>query len=281
MENKVAPSLWADDDVLEDTKGARRERSGSISSVSSDPLDFRGARETAADDSDNDSLASQERVAPRRAFHALEPADVAATGKDVDAVTDPIVTIPLDFVSEAAVAVLDSVIVTSRTVVANMIPGTLVIDIGTKVCLSDGKLIGSVASVLGPVESCSYAILSTAATLSGMRDLLIPESTIHYDVRSQSILFDPVTQCSQGRGTDASFLYDEELPEQMRPDFSDDEEERQWKKRRRQDGREGDLFSSDDDSGRDEGPQNAILPTPGQHPRRRTHRGGRRQPSQH
>jgi rRNA processing protein Gar1 len=187
-----------------------------------------------------------------RRFHAMEPLDiqelsadllarhVATTAADgADAVVDPLPpleAINIEHVSEAPVAVIESVIVSSSTVVADKRPDALVVDAGTRICLADGTIVGIVATVLGPITSCAYAIACRPGAIAdlALEDRIAEGTLLHYDVTKQVVLYDPATQCDSGRGTDASFVLDDELPLGARPDFSDDEDERAWKRRRRE-----------------------------------------------
>ncbi|CUG89781.1 RNA-binding protein, putative [Bodo saltans] len=201
-----------------------------------------------------------------RRFHAMEamdiqelaadllgrPAGAVGEGGDAEqssAATDPLPpleAINIDHVSEAPVAVIESVIVSSSTVVADKRPDALVVDAGTRICLSDGTIVGIVATVLGPISSCAYAIACRPGAIAdlALEDRIGEGTLLHYDVTKQVVLYDPALQCDSGKGTDASFVQDEELPLGTRPDFSDDEDERAWKRRRRENAAAGNSASA-------------------------------------
>nr|CCC89471.1 conserved hypothetical protein [Trypanosoma congolense IL3000] len=146
-------------------------------------------------------------------------------------------------------------------VVADNALGTFVMDAGTRVCLFDGTVVGVVTAVMGPVGSCIYGIVCHSAVLNPLVEggRLAVGTELRYDLGAQRIIYDPSAQCDTTRGTDASYVNDEELPAHAKPDFSDDEEERRWRFERRAvklDGVKGQgplslSDSSDDVSGRD------------------------------
>lgn len=281
-------------EVIEDVI-PRTRQSESISTVSSDPLDFRqrygvasscassaysesdfGSDEDNYDEeggyaTDASAAASCEGKATKKKkpqFHAIEEVDVTEmkapfleepcpiklaadgenNGEDASAVEVPTTTndlpvdddvlekIPLVAVSEAPVATIDNVIVSGSTVVATKSESSLILDVGTRMCLADGTLVGCIATLFGPVASCSYALICKPAAFAALlMDSKISEGiALHYDLLHQTVLFEPEAHCEGGRGTDASFFKDEELPHHVRPDFSDDDAERDWKKKKRE-----------------------------------------------
>ncbi|CBH09418.1 hypothetical protein, conserved [Trypanosoma brucei gambiense DAL972] len=141
-------------------------------------------------------------------------------------------------------------------VVADSVPGIFVLDCGTRVCLPDGAVVGVVTAVMGPVNACVYAILCNGDVFSRLHasGRLEAGTGLHYDLGAQHIISNPAEQCDTTRGTDASYVNDEELPFNARPDFSDDEEERRWKMERRAKKAEGHFppSVSDDDLSEDE-----------------------------
>ena len=57
---------------------------------------------------------------------------------------------------------------------------------------------------------------------------------LYYDTEGAEVIYDPLAiAANQKEATDASFVNDDELPNNKRPDFSDDEKEREWKKEQR------------------------------------------------
>lgn len=240
--------------VVEDVQPTKRAQSaGSISSVDSDPLDFReqrcGSRASSVHGSDSDcdfddvasvkseGAASYTTAGGTRRFHAVEAVDIADLEKldqPLEKLCNEVLRVETE-VSEAPVAFVDSIILSSSTVVATKRDDTLILDVGTVMCLADGKVVGVISTLLGPVATCLYAIVCDPGVIAALEmDSLLQEGTpMHYSLKSQKILFDPIASCDPNPPTDASFLQDEELPQTARPDFSDDDEERNWKKRRR------------------------------------------------
>ncbi|EPY36484.1 hypothetical protein STCU_00558, partial [Strigomonas culicis] len=110
-----------------------------------------------------------------------------------------------------------------------MRPLSLVLDMGTPMCLADGRRIGVVASILGPVNNVVYVVAKPSEGAVPVGE----DTPIYYDVSFKRVLYDPMHLCDTLHGTDASYLNDEELPDNVRPDFSDDDKEMQWKRERK------------------------------------------------
>jgi hypothetical protein len=274
----VPPGSDADDSlaVQEDAVG---RPSVSISDVSSDPLEFRhqpgcfqsrSASRSAAgsDDEDEDenvaagpavgdgsdsdgggdrelSVASSSAnsgrrlCAPRAAIEAVD-----LSGVDTGAAVG---TVDAAAISPHAVAVVESVILRSGVVVLRQPPNSAVLlDVGTRLCLADGTVVGTITTLLGPVKDCAYALYcdSTLLALLHMEEKLGEGALLHADTTTQQVLYDPeeLFRAEAARKpSDASFVNDEERPATARPDFSDDDEEKMWKRRKKMR-----LLSSDD-----------------------------------
>lgn len=142
----------------------------------------------------------------------------------------------LDLVKVSEAPVAAAISNTDKLVVAEMKPLSLILDMGTPLCLEDGQLIGVVASIVGPVNNVVYVVAKPSEGA-----LAVGEGTnLHYDVSFKRVLYDPMHMCDTLHGTDASYLNDEELPDNVRPDFSDDDKETRWKReRKRQSGAKG------------------------------------------
>ncbi|EPY43249.1 hypothetical protein AGDE_00673 [Angomonas deanei] len=113
------------------------------------------------------------------------------------------------------------------------------LDAQTSLYTSDGRYFGVILALIGPVQE-PYYVVYTKKTADGNveqedkeeKDEAVVGTELYYRVSSTvSILFAPQALCEAGGGTDASYINDEELPEHVRPDFSDDEKEKQWKRR--------------------------------------------------
>ncbi|AIO01292.1 hypothetical protein LPMP_324110 [Leishmania panamensis] len=156
--------------------------------------------------------------------------------------------LPLSQISEAPVALVSTTSAVSRSCVAEAIPETLTMDVGTRLCLTDGTLVGYVSSVFGPVKQAFYVVKSTREDFSELigAHRLAEGVVLHYDLLHQEIMYDPFEQCDVAKGTDASYINDEELPEHVRPDFSDDEKETEWKRQKRHRGCDNESMSSDE-----------------------------------
>lgn len=139
--------------------------------------------------------------------------------------------VPLDQVSEAPIVAVSSISAKESSYVVEINAASYAVDVGTHLCLDDGTYAGTVVSVFGPVQKAFCLVKIQAAnhfsTLleKGKLHLSAP---LHYDLMRQKILFCPELQCDTAAGTDASYLHDEELPDNVRPEFSDDEKERLW-----------------------------------------------------
>ncbi|ESL11169.1 hypothetical protein TRSC58_01090, partial [Trypanosoma rangeli SC58] len=269
-----APSVGSSCDMTEDVRGVRRRRV-SLSSVDSEPIPKRCRpnatlrRAPGDDDDDGDDDADGGGGSHPHGLHVGDDENisdgseghdtVASTGRCAgspsaevqaalrDANGDPLLQIPLERVSEAAVASVTGLIARGSTVVADNAAGALVMDVGTRLCLKDGAVVGVIATVMGPVAACAYAVVCLPTVFGALCDAgrLSLGADLCYDLGEQSIIYDPVSQCDMRRGTDASYINDEELPPHARPDFSDDEAERRWKMNRRMDA-DAESLSDDD-----------------------------------
>ncbi|RNF27415.1 uncharacterized protein Tco025E_00345 [Trypanosoma conorhini] len=268
-----ASSVGSSCDLTEDVRGVRRRRRVSLSSVDSEPIPKRcrpdaephraaaaaaavsagdgeedgGTRGSHARDDAGDSDASEGPEAGAGALHRAGSPSAEEQAALRDANGDPLLQIPLERVSEAVAAVVTGLIARSSTVVADNAAGAPAMDAGTRLCLKDGAVVGVVATVMGPVAACAYAVVCLPAVFDALcgAGRLVPGADLRYDLGEQRIIFDPAAQCDMRRGTDASYINDEELPPHARPDFSDDEAERQWKMRRRMDA-DAEPLSDDD-----------------------------------
>lgn len=223
--------------IYADEKPSRR--AVSISSVDSEPIARQASARSAA------SSASDADGAPRRGWTLTEGDDAAldpATAADLPS------TIPVEAVSEAPVATVQSCAAASRTCVAEAAPETLSMDVGTRLCLADGTVIGCITSVLGPVRRAFYVVTAVREDFAELLQAgqLAEGTLLHYDLAHQEVMYDPFGQCDATKGTDASYVNDEELPEHVRPDFSDDEKEMEWKRLKRQRVEDNESISSDE-----------------------------------
>lgn len=214
-------------------------RAVSISSVDSEPIVRQASVQSVA------SSTSGADGARQRGWLIPEGDDIVL---DADTVADMPACVPVDAISEAAVAVVQTISAASRSCVAEAALGTLSMDVGTRLCLADGTLIGCIASVLGPVKQAFYLVKSARddfeELLAAAR--LVEGTPLHYDLAHQEVMYDPFGQCDAAKGTDASYINDEELPEHVRPDFSDDEKEMEWKRLKRQRVEDNGSISSDE-----------------------------------
>ncbi|ORC84932.1 uncharacterized protein TM35_000391060 [Trypanosoma theileri] len=317
-------SLSSSNEIEEDVRGVQPRRCVSLSSVDSEPIPKRRRTDTQSHHGDHEEEAQQSHSQSQQhtsAHHDVDDLDdVDSDAEENDAHTStpaalrdvgigalaathaalmrgpaglPLRRIPLNAVSEAAIATITAVMgphmvprleeeeeekeegkeedhrvgipsTTTTTVsltreeilvvVADHAEGALVLDAGTRVCLADGTVVGVIAAVMGPVHACAYAIASyyhkhqqqqqqqqeekekkeeEELSSSSLLPPLEPGTLLSYDLTTHRILHDPLAQCDTRRGTDASYINDEELPPHARPDFSDDEAERQWKTQRR------------------------------------------------
>ncbi|CCW68464.1 unnamed protein product [Phytomonas sp. Hart1] len=210
--------------IVEDIMPPKRQLS--ISSVDSEPIKLCKRKGT-----QTPSVAESEegrKDSPQVGARLPVEADIGISCQET--------TVPIECVSEAPVAVLYSVSQSSCICVAERIKEALVMDVGTRFCLSDGTFVGVLASVMGPVSSTFYQVASTAHQFSQLKEHpegLSEGTPLHCDVVHRHVIFDLLTQCDITQGTDASYIDDEELPDHVRPDFSDDEKEKTWKRQHR------------------------------------------------
>jgi hypothetical protein len=92
----------------------------------------------------------------------------------------------------------------------------------TPVCLTDGRVIGLVEEVIGPVKSASYCVRLAAQFVDMLRAASEPVLLLYPLVDNTKYVF-PASLMD--RGCDASTLHDTEVQPEER-EFSDDEEER-------------------------------------------------------
>ncbi|TPP43910.1 Gar1/Naf1 RNA binding region family protein [Leishmania donovani] len=233
-----APPSAAVGVIYADEKPSRR--AVSISSVDSEPIVRAASARSVA------SSASHEGGgrAPR-GWLVSEGDDVPL---DDAGMADATLVLPIRQISEAPVAVVSAISAASRSCVAEAVPQTLPMDVGTRLCLSDGTFVGYVSSVLGPVKQAFYVVKSTRDDFHELiGDHRLAEAVpLHYDLHHPQIMYDPFEQCDAAKGTDASYINDEELPEYVRPDFSDDEKEMEWKRQKRRRGDDNESISSDE-----------------------------------
>ncbi|KPI84407.1 hypothetical protein ABL78_6533 [Leptomonas seymouri] len=214
-------------------------RAVSISSVDSEPIVRQASVQSAA------SSTSGTDGMPKRGWVIPEGDDAVL---DADAVAGMPTAIPIEEISEAPVAIVQSTSAASRSCIAEAVLGTLSMGVGTRLCLADGTIIGCISSVLGPVKQAFYVVKSVRSDFEELlsTSLLVEGTLLHYDLAHQEVLYDPFVQCDVTKGTDASYVNDEELPEHVRPDFSDDEKEVEWKRLKRQRVEENESISSDE-----------------------------------
>ncbi|KAG5496459.1 hypothetical protein JKF63_02761 [Porcisia hertigi] len=211
--------------IYADEKPSRR--AVSISSVDTEPIVRAASTQSAVSSTSNNGDAK-----PRRAWFAHESDDVPL---DDDVIADAALVLPLEQISEAPVAVVNATSLSSCSCVAEALPETLTMDVGTRLCLSDGTLIGYICSVLGPVKQAFYVVKVARQDFGELltAQRLAEGASLHYDLLHQEIMYDPFEQCDAAKGTDASYINDDELPGHVRPDFSDDEKEMEWKRQKR------------------------------------------------
>jgi rRNA processing protein Gar1 len=229
--NSVVGAIYADE------KPTRR--AVSISSVDSEPIARRASSRSAS------STASNGDGGHGRGWVIPDGDDVVL---DTETAVDMPASISLEEVSEAPVAVVHSTSTASHSCVAEAVPEALSMNIGTRLCLADGTIIGCITSVLGPVKRAFYVVKSMRDDFDELltSSRLAEGTLLHYDLTHQEVIFDPFGQCDAAKGTDASYVNDEELPEHVRPDFSDDEKEMEWKRLKRQRVEGAESVSSDE-----------------------------------
>lgn len=115
-----------------------------------------------------------------------------------------------------------------QTIVVQSIPNQAPLDVLSLLCDGDRRAIGKICDIFGPVGNPFYVVKYNAANAS-------VEYNIGQDIFSvvpQSVFVTPTTlaQLTTMRGSDASNLYDEEVPVEEQ-DFSDDEAEQRAKQR--------------------------------------------------
>lgn len=245
----------------------RHAREVSISSVDSEPIRPRAREEAAARavsrgasvSGSSDGSRGGPDAARYDAVLPLEVRDVGFEELGEDVVTDSMLShshtaVPANRVSEAAIAVVVSTTPRGAVCVAEVVKGTLTMDAGTRFCLEDGRAVGTLVSLLGPVQDPLYLISRRPTVPIGdvpePGSFLAAGTPLHYDLAHQRVIFSPATQCDMTRGTDASYINDEELPGGVRPDFSDDEAELRWKrayKSRKTLEKEEDFISSEEE----------------------------------
>ncbi|KAG5495715.1 hypothetical protein GH5_03380 [Leishmania sp. Ghana 2012 LV757] len=234
----AAPSSAIVGAIYAEEKPSRR--AVSISSVDSEPIVRAASTHSVASSASNDG-----ETRTRRGWFALEGDDLQL---DENAMSDAALVLPLRQISEAPVAVVSTTSAATRSLIAEAVPEILTMDVGTRLCLTDGTFVGFVSSVLGPVKQAFYLVKSTrddfGELLSAHR--LAEGVALHYDLAHQQIMYDPFQQCDAAKGTDASYINDEELPEYVRPDFSEDEKEIEWKRQKRRRGDDNVSISSDE-----------------------------------
>lgn len=98
-----------------------------------------------------------------------------------------------------------------------------VLDIGTILCKEDRTVLAVIAEIMGPVTKPIYVMRFEPEYLKEL-DLSLGQ-TIFYSVKHAVRVF--TAPLKEMRGTDASNIHDEELPEDEM-EFSDDEKERQF-----------------------------------------------------
>lgn len=205
-------------EVVEDVKPTRK-RQISFSSDDSEPIP-KHLRCDVSDSSDDENSCT------RDCAYLLQP--TATEQEEGDDVTE---VLPLDQVSEAPILVVTSLSEKEASLVAEVASDVYVTDVGTRIALVNGRYVGTVSAVFGPVSHPFCVVFTKNKTafseLVGSEALKIGVG-LHYDLLHHQIIYSPETQCDATAGTDASYLNDEELPDNVRPEFSDDEEERLW-----------------------------------------------------
>ena len=99
------------------------------------------------------------------------------------------------------------------------------IDVGSFVS-TEKEVIGPIITLFGPVSRCLYAIRVEGSF--DTRSIAVGQPIYLVDGTAQPIDED-LYITSLKTATDASYINDQELPFDVKPDFSDDEEERKWK----------------------------------------------------
>jgi H/ACA ribonucleoprotein complex non-core subunit NAF1 len=110
---------------------------------------------------------------------------------------------------------------TEMTLVIIGAPGRLPLDLDSTVCTKDGRVLGPVEDVFGPITDPYYAV-KTAHYLE-------PGTPVYYAQTSAK----PLKNLKHIPGSDASNRYDEEIPQEEQEQSDDEKESLKRKKRRR------------------------------------------------
>lgn len=156
--------------------------------------------------------------------------DILSTIKEINSVDKR-------FTSEAHMAkVLFSHKKYKGIVTAESAENNLVFESGTNVFLSDGTAVGVIQTLFGPLERPLYIVRGEEEHIERLTSShqLCADVHLHTDVRQQIVMHSTEMYLNKSHATDASYVNDEELPEYVRPDFSDDEKEMLWKRERKQ-----------------------------------------------
>lgn len=206
-----------------------RKRQISFSSDSSDPISC--------------SLKSDDAISSDDAMDGDQKIQYFVDSYEDELTENVADTFPLNQISEACIGTICSTSERESSFVAEVSNGAHTADLGTRLCLENGTYVGTVVSIFGPVDAALFtAKMSNHIKFSELlrRSKIKIGGPLHYILKDSNFIFSPSTQCDATAGTDASYLNDEELPENIRPDFSDDEKELSWVQANRLCERQGD-----------------------------------------
>jgi len=123
------------------------------------------------------------------------------------------------------------------TAVVKGAPGKPAMDLDSVLFSEGGAPLGRVSDVFGPVIQPFYAVRFNSAEHAASKGVCVG-SSVFCAPRTEHSAFVFLDQLRRMKGSDASWLNDEEPPTQCL-DFSDDEQERQAKRERKQQGQGG------------------------------------------
>eukprot|EP00760_Papus_ankaliazontas_P002352 PhM_4_TR10960/c0_g1_i1/m.85540/K14763/NAF1; H/ACA ribonucleoprotein complex non-core subunit NAF1 len=108
-----------------------------------------------------------------------------------------------------------------------------ILDVGTVLCTEDKSLLGNITTLFGPVATCFYAV-QLKPTVMSPDSIVVGQNVYSFQEHAVVIASEEDIRLCRERGkTDASYIDDQEMPDDVCPYFSDDEKEREWKRERK------------------------------------------------
>ena len=228
-------------------RGVKRKANAKEADENGNQDDVDGSDTGDENDSDEDEDPAAKRLARRLAISSAAISANPFFASKNEILEPSIPTLSLDKLPPESVlrsfgrvdSIIETVIVIKAEMERDELEATQVLDEGSLVCLSDGRVLGPIFETFGAVTAPLYSIrfpsLNHPLLSPDSVDRLVVGMIVFYSPESSysSLLFTRDIQLSQHKGSDASNLYDEE-PVEAEVEFSDDDQEQEYRRELKQ-----------------------------------------------